>query len=110
MFVRVSKQFSRQFLVACFSKDIAAPRVFVEVSENGLVKFSKENENENAVKKTECNLLTSREYLAAVNEQREIETLTFSASKYSNEVHLAFQERKLIIEFAHIIKKHYTLN
>jgi hypothetical protein len=57
---------------------MAAPRVFVEVSDDELVKFSKENENENNVKKTEYDLRIFREYLAAINEQREIETLMFS--------------------------------
>jgi hypothetical protein len=54
---------------------MAAPRVFVEVSDDDLVKFSKENENENTVlvvKETEYDLRIFREYLPAINEQREI--------------------------------------
>ena len=35
------KKNSRQFLVACFCKKMAAPRVFVEVSDVELVKLSK---------------------------------------------------------------------
>ena len=34
------KIFSHHFLVRCFCENMAAPRVFVEVSKNDLVKFS----------------------------------------------------------------------
>ena len=56
MHARDITKVSRQFLVACFCKNMAVPRVFLEVSDNNLVKFSKENENENTVKKTEYDL------------------------------------------------------
>lgn len=51
---------------------------FVEVSEEDLAKFSKENENQNTMKKTEYDLRIFREYMASINEDREIETLMFS--------------------------------
>jgi hypothetical protein len=39
MYAHVLKTFSRQFVVACSCKKMAAPLVFVEVSDDVLVKF-----------------------------------------------------------------------
>jgi len=61
-----------------FLQTMAASRLFAEVSDADLVKFLEENENENTAKKTEYDLRIFREYLAAINEQRDIETLPFS--------------------------------
>ena len=45
MCVRVQNKISRQFFVVCFCKNMAAPQVFVKISDDDLVKFSEENEN-----------------------------------------------------------------
>ena len=54
MYARMLTKFPASFLSLVSAKIVmAAPRVFVEVSDNDLVKFSKENKNENTVKKIE---------------------------------------------------------
>ena len=57
---------------------MAAPWVFVKVSNDFFVKFSKQNEDKNAVKKADYDLRIFRKYLTATNGQWEIETLMFS--------------------------------
>ena len=52
--------------------------MFEEITDENLLKFSKENENENTVKKNEYDLRIFRDYLLSINEQREIETMMFS--------------------------------
>jgi len=64
--------------VSSILSPIVASRLFAEVSDADLVQFSEENENENTAKKTEYDLRIFRENLAAINEQRDIETLPFS--------------------------------
>ena len=62
--------------------------MFEEITDEDLLKFSKENENENTVKRNEYDLRIFRDYLLSINEQREIETLKFSELSFCIEMKL----------------------
>jgi len=55
-----------RFAPFCLFFAIAASRQFVDISEDALVEFSNENENENTAKKTEYDVRIFREYLDTI--------------------------------------------
>ena len=52
-------------------------RHFVDVSDADLARFSEENENENTKRKTKSDLAIFSDYLASINERRDITLLPY---------------------------------
>ena len=75
--VRARQHFPALFRVAFLLLDKMAAR-FLDISDEDLLNFSLENENENTKKKTEYDLKIFTEYLEEIGEHREIETMQFS--------------------------------
>jgi len=67
---------------------MAASRQFVDISDDDLVKFSKETENENTAKKTEYDVRIFRKYLDNIQERRKITQMPFP------------DQQKFILEFS----------
>ena len=75
--VRARQHFPALFRVAFLLLDKMAAR-FLDISDEDLLNFSLENENENTKKKTEYDLKIFTEYLEEIGEHREIETMQSS--------------------------------
>jgi hypothetical protein len=56
---------------------MATSRHFVDVSDADLARFSEENENENTKWKTKSDLAIFSDYLASINERRDITLLPY---------------------------------
>jgi hypothetical protein len=56
---------------------MATSRHFVDVSDADLARFSEENENENTKRKTKSDLAIFSDYLASINERRDITLLPY---------------------------------
>jgi hypothetical protein len=56
---------------------MATSRHFVDVSDADLGRISEENENENTKRKTKSDLAISSDYLASINELRDITLLPY---------------------------------
>ena len=61
--------------------NMAASRLFSQVSDDDLIKFSEEHENENTRKRTVYDLSIFREYLSSIDEARQIKLLSFGELK-----------------------------
>jgi hypothetical protein len=56
---------------------MATSRHFVDVSDADLARISEENENENTKRKTKSDLAIFSDYLASINERRDITLLPY---------------------------------
>ena len=63
---------------------VSDPSHFVDVSDADLARFSEENENENTKRKTKSDLAIFSDYLASINERRDITLLPYGELQVQN--------------------------
>ena len=77
----------RLFSFCCVAVlNMAASRLFSQLSDDYLTRFPEEHENENTRKKSVYDLSIFREYFSSIDEPREIELLSFSPLE--NNIHI----------------------